>query len=232
MGALHILVVDDEPTLVSFLVPVLQRHGFTAESAPDGESALAVVQERRPDLVVLDVALPGMDGLAVCRRLRRGPAYLPVILLTGLGSRADELAGFAALADDYVVKPLSPDTLVARIHAVLRRTHGGDPGRRLVRFGANELDPAACEVRRDGRVVPLTRKEFALLVFLVEHAGQTFGPSQLLAQVWGADFTGSTATVTQHMHRLRLALEPDPSRPRHLLTRPGIGYRFSREPAG
>lgn len=231
MVLLRILVVDDEPTLVSFLVPVLERHGFTAESVPDGESALVAVAERAPDLVVLDVGLPGLDGLEVCRRLRRGPAYLPVILLTGLGSRADELAGFAALADDYVVKPLTPDTLVARIQAVLRRTHGGDPARRLVRFGANELDLAAAEVRRDGQPVPLTRKELALLVFLVEHPGQTFGHSQLLSQVWGVDFAGSTATVVQHMHRLRAALEADPSRPRHLLTRPGIGYRFSREPS-
>lgn len=225
---MRILVVDDEPTLVSFLVPVLERHGYEVDAVGTGEEALAAVAERPPDLVLLDVALPGLDGLAVCRALRRGPRHLPVILLTGLASRADELAGFAALADDYVTKPLSPDTLLARVRALLRRVAAGDPGARVLRFDRIEVDLAAREARRDGRPVPLTRKEFALLAFLAEHPGRTFGHSQLLVQVWGVDFTGSTATVTQHVHRLRAALEPDPSRPRYLLTRPGVGYLFSR----
>jgi DNA-binding response OmpR family regulator len=226
---MRILVVDDEPALVSFLVPLLQWNSFEVEAAATGEAALRALDERRPDLVLLDVALPGMDGLQVCRAIRRRPGYLPVMLLTGRVGHDDELAGFAALADDYVTKPISPDSLLARIHAVLRLARAGDPARRVLRVGDLEIDLAAREVRRAGRAIALKPREFALLAFLAEHPGQVFGRTQLLAHVWGPDFAGDPATVTQHMSRLRLALEPDPNRPRHLLTRPGVGYRLARD---
>jgi DNA-binding response OmpR family regulator len=227
---MRILVVDDEPTLVSFLVPFLQWNSFVAEAAATGEAALAAVEAHRPDLVLLDVALPGMDGLEVCRALRRRPDYIPVVLLTRRVGHDDELAGFAALADDYVTKPISPDSLLARIHAVLRLARSGDPARRVLRFGDVEVDLAAGEVRRGGRPVALKPREFALLAFLAEHPGQVFGRTQLLAQVWGPEFVGDPATVTQHISRLRLAVEADPNRPRHLITRPGVGYRLARDP--
>ncbi|MHB8340846.1 MAG: response regulator transcription factor [Mycobacteriales bacterium] len=228
---MRILVVDDEPSLCSFLVPVLTRAGFQAESVGSGAAALAAVVDRPPDLVLLDVGLPDMSGLAVCQALRRRPEYLPVILLTVLGSRADELAGFAALADDYITKPFSADTLLARVRAVLRCSGSGDPARHRRRFGDVEIDLAAKSVRRGDRPVPLTRKQFELLAFLVEHPGRVFGSLQLLGEVWGVEYDGSTATVAQHIWRLRSALEADPSRPRHLITRSGVGYLWAVDSA-
>jgi two-component system response regulator ResD len=225
---MRVLVVDDEPALTGAVVALLERHGFAAEAVDTGEAALAAVAERPPDLVLLDVALPGLDGLEVCRQLRLRHRYLPVVLLTGRASAADELAGFAALADDYVVKPASPEMLLARVRAVLRLARATDPARAVRRFGEVEVDLAARAVRRGGQPVTLTRREFSLLAFLLEHPGQTFGRTQLLAQVWGSDYDGGTETVTQHVSRLRSALEPNPNRPRYLLTRPGVGYLFAR----
>jgi DNA-binding response OmpR family regulator len=224
---MRVLVVDDEAPLRAFLGPLLEREGFTADCVATGSEALAAVTDARPDLVLLDVNLPDLSGLDVCRAIRRLPGYVPVILLTGLDSRDDELAGFAALADEYVTKPFVPEALVARVRAVLRLAGNGQ--RRVVRLGDVEVDLLAREVRRDGRDVGLQPKEFDLLAFLVEHPGQVFGQSQLLDHIWGPEYDGDPHTVVVRMSRLRSLIEPNPNTPRYLLTRPGVGYYLKLE---
>lgn len=226
---MRVLVVEDEPGMRSYLVPLLERSGYTAEAVGTGADAIFSVRERRPDLVVLDVGLPDLSGLEVCRELRREHDYLPIVLLTGLDSRADELAGFAAAADDYVTKPVHPETLLARLQAVLRLATGAGTGRTRT-LGQLEVDLLAREVRRDGARVALAPKEFELLAFLIEHPGQVFGKTQLLAQVWGPDFDGDPHTVEARMSRLRLAIEANPNRPQHLHNRRGVGYYLTLEP--
>ena len=220
---MRILVVEDEQALRSFLVPRLQREGWQVEAVSSGAQALASVQERRPDLVVLDIGLPDLSGLQVCQELRRLPGYLPVLMLTGLDSRDDELRGFAAQADDYVTKPVEPDMLVARIRALLRLA-AANRGEQSLTLGDVEVDLRARAARRDGQDLGLSRREFDLLAFLLEHPGQVFGKTQLLAHVWGSDADASTHAVTARMSALRARVEPNPNRPRYLLTRPGVGY--------
>ncbi len=228
---MRVLVVDDEPSLRACLAPVLTRAGFTVETAATGGEALASVTERPPDAVCLDVNLPDLSGLSVCRRIRRQPGYIPVVLLTVLAHRDDELAGFAALADDYVTKPVDTATLVARLHAVIRLARAGDRARGVRRFGEIEVDLAAGEVRRRGRPVPVKPRELALLAYLAEHPDRVHGATQLLAEVWGVDSPCGPATVAHNVWRLRCALEEDPGRPRHLITRAGLGYLLRTEPA-
>jgi DNA-binding response OmpR family regulator len=218
----RVLVVEDEPALRSFLVPLLVRNGFAADAVGTGAEALAAVADRSPDLVLLDLTLPDLDGMHVCRALRRRPAYLPIVVLTGRDRREDELAAFAATVDDYVTKPFDPETLVARVRAVLRLA--GTRQLREARLGDVVIDLAAREARRDGRSLALPPKEFDLLAFLLEHPGQVFGRSQLLDQVWGPDFAGDPHTVSVRMANLRSAVEPNPNRPRYLRTRVGVGY--------
>lgn len=226
---MRVLVVDDEPGMRSYLVPLLERSGYAAHAVATGGEAVHSVQQRRPDLVLLDVGLPDIGGLEVCRELRRQDSRLPIILLTGLDSRQDELAGFAASADDYVTKPVHPDTLLARIGAVLRLAANTD-GRQVRALGDMEVDLRARELRRDGRVVALSAGEFDLLAFLVEHPGQVFGKAQLLDQVWGPEFDGTTHAVEARMSRLRMAVELNPNRPQHLHNRRGMGYYLTLEP--
>jgi DNA-binding response OmpR family regulator len=186
------------------------------------------VRDCRPDLVLLDVGLPDLSGLEVCREIRRLPDYVPVVMLTGLDSRDDELRGFEVKADDYVTKPVVPETLLARIRAVLRLAAAAHDGH-VVSLGEVEVDLRAREVRRDGRPVPLGAKEFDLLAFLVEHPGQVFGKTQLLAQVWGPEFDGDPHTVESRVSQLRLAVEDNPNRPVHLHSRRGVGYYLTIE---
>ncbi|HEX8001591.1 MAG TPA: response regulator transcription factor [Mycobacteriales bacterium] len=202
---MRVLVVDDERSVLSFVGPLLEREGFTATLVDSGTAAVASVLDARPDLVLLDVNLPDVSGLDVCRTIRRQPGYVPVIMLTGLDTREDELAGFDALADDYVTKPFVPEVLVARVRAQLRKA--GGTGRR-VRLGGVEVDLLAREARRDGEVLPLAPKEFDLLAFLVEHPNQVFGRMQLLANVWGVEFDGDPHTVAVRMSNLRAASRP------------------------
>ena len=224
---MRVLVVDDEPSLLSFLVPLLQREGFDTDTAATGTGALAAIAGRRPDLVLLDVGLPDMSGLAVCREIRRDPAHLPVIMLTGLNTREDELAGFAAAADDYIRKPFEPETLIARIRAVLRLSGADDA--HLLLLGNVEIDLRVREARRNGESLGLKPKEFELLAFLVSHRGQVFGKTQLLSLVWGPDFDGDPHTVAVHISRLRAAVEPNPNRPTLLLTRSNVGYYVPKD---
>lgn len=219
---MRVLVVDDEPSVLSFLGPLLEREGFTTTLVDSGTAAVASVLNSRPDLVLLDVNLPDLSGLDVCRAIRRQPGHIPVILLTGRDSREDQVAGFDALADDYVTKPFVPELLVARVRAWLRAYANGQ--KHLVRLGDVEVDLMAREARRNGKSLPLAPKEFDLLAFLIEHPNQVFGRMQLLSNVWGVDFTGDPHTVAVRISNLRAHVEANPNRPEYLRTRNGVGY--------
>ncbi len=222
----RVLIVDDDPALSEVVARYLEREGFEVDCAVDGATGLAKALETLPDLVVLDLMLPVIDGLEVCRRLRQA-APIPVVMLTARGEENDRIAGLELGADDYVTKPFSPRELTARVKAVLRRASGGVSanGVRELQGGGIEVDLVAHEARRQGAPVALTSKEFDLLVHFLSHPRQAFRREELLESVWGWTF-GDTATVTVHVRRLREKLEDDPSDPRHLLTVRGLGYRF------
>jgi DNA-binding response OmpR family regulator len=225
-----VLVVEDEPTIAEIVARYLERAGYATRTAGDGPSALAAAFEARPDLVVLDVMLPGLDGLEVMRRLHEEDRGIPVILLTARGEEADRVTGLRAGADDYVVKPFSPAELVARVDAVLRRA-AGEPGRaELLDFGELIIDPAARSVTAGGAEVELTQREFDLLLFFARNPGQVFTRDQLMDRVWDLSFYTDTTTVTVHIRRLRAKIEPDPAEPQLIQTVWGVGYRF-RPPA-
>lgn len=231
MAEALILVVEDEPTIVEVVVRYLQREGFRTLTAGDGPSALAAVMRERPSLVVLDVMLPGFDGIELLRRLRASGS-LPVVMLTARGEEIDRVVGLELGADDYVTKPFSPRELVARVKAVLRRSpaftsDGGSPPPLVA--GDLRLDPAARIVTLAGTPLTLTSREFDLLAFLLRHVNQVFTREQLLDQVWGYTFAGDLSTVTVHIRRLREKIEQDPARPALLQTVWGVGYRFSGE---
>ncbi len=224
---LYVLVVEDDPTVSEVVVRYLEREGLTVATASDGLTALALAEQRWPDLVVLDLMLPGIDGIEVCRRLRT-EAPVPVIMLTARGDEDDRVVGLELGADDYITKPFSPRELTARVKAVLRRAAGTVTAPELperIEVGSLTIEVAAHEVRRDGNVVALTAREFDLLVFLAARPRRTFGREELLEQVWGYTY-GDSATVTVHVRRLREKLEKDPSVPRHLSTVWGAGYRW------
>jgi two-component system response regulator ResD len=226
MAGERVLVVDDEPTVREVVQHYLEREGYRVQVATDGPGALAVLAAETPDLIVLDLMLPGVDGLDVCRQVRATGAT-PIIMLTAKGHESDRIVGLELGADDYVVKPFSPRELVARVRSVLRRTRSGDgqPPSPL-RAGDMVVDPTTREVRVAGRPVSLTVREFDLLAFLVGHPRQVFSRGQLLRQVWEYTWLGDTSTVTVHIRRLRAKVEDDPSNPVRLQTVYGVGYRF------
>ncbi|SDU78040.1 response regulator transcription factor [Jiangella alkaliphila] len=224
----RVLVVDDDPALSEVVGRYLRRDGFEVDYAADGTTGLAKALETLPDLIVLDLMLPGLDGLEVCRRLRR-VAPIPVVMLTALGEENDRIAGLELGADDYVTKPFSPRELSARVKAVLRRAAAGNvtassAAPRLSGAGC-DVDLVAHQVRREGELVALTTKEFDLLVHFITNPGRAYRREELLEAVWGWRF-GDTSTVTVHLRRLREKIEADASAPRHLLTVRGVGYRF------
>jgi two-component system alkaline phosphatase synthesis response regulator PhoP len=223
-----ILVVDDEPKIVKQARDYLERGGFRVVEAADGKTALARARGERPDLIVLDLNLPAMDGLDVCRALRR-ESDVPIIMLTARVEETDRLIGLELGADDYVTKPFSPRELVARVRAVLRRVHGGvhQPGR--VRAGDLEIDLEGHRVARSGEDVHLTRTEFNLLATLAQHPGQTFTREQLLDRLHGVAYDGFDRSVDAHIKNLRRKLEADPAEPRYVLTVYGVGYKFTDE---
>ena len=231
MGGGRVLVVEDDPTVSEVVATYLVRAGYDVQCAGDGLEGLRLATPTLPDLVVLDLMLPGIDGLEVCRRLRdRGP--VPVVILTALGDESDRVLGLELGADDYVTKPFSPRELVLRVGSVLRRSRGGvgaaaQPGR-VLRTGGIEVDVAAHRARRDGAELLLTAREFDLLVFLAEHPGRAFTREELMQRVWGWAY-GDLSTVTVHVRRLREKIEDDPGAPRLLVTVWGVGYRL--EPA-
>lgn len=228
-----ILVVDDEPSIREIVGLYLEQAGFHVRLAGDGPTALQALTAALPDLVILDVMLPGVDGLEITRRLRSEGAT-PVILLTARREEADRIEGLELGADDYVVKPFSPQELVSRVRAVLRRTQSaerpaGTEGRDQPRlaFDGLTIDSAARSVQVNGADVVLTAKEFDLLLFLASHPRQVYNREQLLAQVWGETQYIDASTVTVHVRRLREKLEQDPAAPRFVQTVWGVGYRFS-----
>jgi DNA-binding response OmpR family regulator len=220
--SVRVLVVDDEPMVRDVLTRYLSREGFEVTGAADGLQALEAVRQGAPDVILLDLMLPRMSGLDVLRTVRM-EGDVPVIILSAKASEQERIQGLQLGADDYVVKPYSPGEVVARVHAVLRRTSPAD-GR--LAFDELEIDPARREVVRDGEVVHTTRKEFELLHLLASNPGQVFSRPQLLESVWGYVWTGATDTVTVHVRRLRAKIEADPSQPRRLITVHGVGYRF------
>jgi two-component system, OmpR family, response regulator ResD len=220
-----ILVVDDEPTITDVVSRYLERAGYSTRVAGDGADALRIAGESRPDLVVLDLMLPGMDGLEVMRRLREHEG-VSVILLTAKGEHADRIIGLRRGADDYVVKPFSPAELVARVDAVLRRVDNPPQLEEPIAFDDLELDPVARRVTVRGQEVQLTVREYDLLLHFVRHPGQVFSRDQLMDAVWQYSFYTDTSTVTVHVRRLRAKIEEDPSNPRWLQTVWGVGYRF------
>jgi DNA-binding response OmpR family regulator len=230
MGGEHILVVDDEPSISEVVALYLRREGFAVEIAADGEAALAMIARCRPDLLVLDLMLPGVDGLTITRQVRSG-AGLPIIMLTARGEEIDRILGLELGADDYMTKPFSPRELVARVKAVLRRSHPSAEAQRDAAMapltaGALRIDPVARSVTLDGAPLSLTAREFDLLNFIARRPGQVFTREQLLDHVWGYTFASDMSTVTVHIRRLREKIEDDPTTPRRLLTVWGVGYKF------
>jgi DNA-binding response OmpR family regulator len=221
-----VLVVDDEPIVREVVVRYLEREGYETLEAADGNHARELLEERSPSLVVLDLMLPGTDGLALCRWIR-STSRLPVIMLTARGEEADRIVGLELGADDYVTKPFSPRELVARVRSVLRRAAIDATPSEPLSFGELELDPEAREVKKAGLPLQLTTKEFDLLYFLARNPRHVFSRDQLMVRVWGYSAALDTGTVTVHIRRLREKIEDDPSRPRHLQTVWGVGYRFS-----
>ncbi len=225
-----ILVVDDEPTQREMLAEALEAEGFTIVTAADGRDALLKFRETRPDLVLLDLMLPEMSGIEVCRIIR-AESGVPILMLTAKDSELDKVVGLELGADDYVTKPFSLRELIARVRAQFRRTEQqatGGPQPTLVDVGAVQVDLAGHRLLRDGVTVPLKPKAFELLAFLVRNPGQVFTRDQLLEHVWGYDYAGETRTVDVHVHWLRSRIEDDPANPEFLHTVRGTGYVFRR----
>ena len=224
-----VLVVDDEPNIREVVGLYLRRDGHAVVSAGDGDEALRLYQQTQPDLVVLDLMLPGLSGLEVCRRLQAN-RRVPLIMLTAKGEEEDRIVGLGVGADDYMVKPFSPRELAARVDAVLRRVNETQPASgtdRVLAFDELEIDPNTREVAVRGEPVALTAREFDLLYHLASQPKRVFTRDQLMEAVWGYTFAAETSTVTVHMRRLREKIEPDPTQPRYLHTVSGVGYRFA-----
>ena len=222
----RVLVVDDEPTIREIVVGYLEREGFKTFEAADGNRARELLEREAPDLVVLDVMLPGTDGLELCRWIR-SRSRLPVIMLTARGEESDRIVGLELGADDYVTKPFSPRELVARVRTVLRRAEPNASAEERLSYEGLVIDSSTREVTMKKKPLRLTAREFDLLWFLASHPRRVFSREQLMRRVWGYSAALDTGTVTVHVRRLREKIEDDPSRPRHLETVWGVGYRFA-----
>jgi DNA-binding response OmpR family regulator len=223
----NILLVDDEPTIIDSLTYSLRREGFEVTTAIDGTQALDLFGTIRPDLVILDIRLPGIDGLEVCRRLRsRSP--VPIIMLTALGNELDRVVGLEVGADDYLPKPFSFRELLARIRSVLRRVEldqrAGKPG--TLQVGDLRVDPTSRRVFKNDKEIQLSTREFELLIMLMAQAGRAVNRDELISKVWGSDWSGDPRTLEVHIRWLRLKIEDDPTIPRYVQTVRGYGYRF------
>ena len=224
---MKVLVVDDEPPIVEAVAYNLQKEGYTVLTAGDAEEAFRLFHAEEPDLIILDIMLPGASGLDLCRRLRRDSA-VPVILLTARAEETDRVVGLELGADDYVTKPFSMKELMARVRSVLRRATGAlDTARHPIVVGDLTIDPILHEVRVRDQPVELTRREFALLHFLAAHPRQVFPRDVLLDRVWGPDAFVEERTVDVHIRWIRGKIEDDPAHPRYILTVRGVGYRFA-----
>ena len=220
----RVLLVEDDPTVAEVAASYLRAAGLLVSHVGDGFSALAAMEHTRPDLVVLDRLLPGIDGVEVCRRIRATSAT-PIILLTALGSEDDRIEGLSAGADDYLTKPFSPRELVLRVQSVLRRSVAPFDPESIIRFGPFRLDPSARRASKDEAELTLTSREFDLLEFFVKHPNQAFSRPELLAGVWGWT-VGDLSTVTVHVRRLREKIEVAVADPQFVVTVWGVGYRF------
>ncbi|HEU5300274.1 MAG TPA: response regulator transcription factor [bacterium] len=224
----RILVIDDEPHIVELVKYNLAQAGYTVLTAHDGTEAVDRVRDAHPDLIILDIMLPYVDGLEVCRQIRAQFA-VPILMLTAKGGELERVVGLEIGADDYVTKPFSPRELVARVRAILRRAgteRGPAPSAGPLRGGGLVLDPATHEVTLNGRAVDLTAKEFELLRLLLGHPNRVFTRDFLLEHIWGYDYYGSTRTVDMHISRLREKIEDDPAAPTYIVTVRGVGYKF------
>ena len=225
-----VLLVDDEKTLVKALKFNLEKEGFEVVEAFDGEEALKKAFEINPDIIILDLMLPGLDGFEVCREIRK-KEEIPIIMLTAKGEDIDKVLGLELGADDYMTKPFNPRELLARIKAILRRSSGREAGvRKQIRIGPLWIDLLQHRVRLKGQEVGLTAKEFALLSFLASNAGRVYSRDKLLEEIWGYDYFGDARTVDVHIRHLREKIEEDPGSPRLILTVWGTGYKFRGEP--
>ncbi|MBS4030457.1 MAG: response regulator transcription factor [Clostridiales bacterium] len=224
----RVLIVDDEKTIVKGLKFSLEREGYEVSTAYDGEEALKIFNEEKPDLIVLDLMLPGVDGFEVCRRIRKG-SEVPIIMLTAKGEDIDKILGLELGADDYMTKPFNPRELVARVKAILRRSQTPTldaSNMQVIRLQDMQIDLFQHKVRVHDKDVDLTSKEFALLSLLASHPGRVFSREKLLEHVWGYDYYGDARTVDVHIRHLREKIEPDPSTPQLILTVWGAGYKF------
>jgi DNA-binding response OmpR family regulator len=229
---LHILVVDDEPNIREVVELYLRREGYEVEVVGDGSAALQAIERKIPDLIVLDLMLPLLNGIQLTRTLREGHHDIPIIMLTAKTDESDRVAGLELGADDYVTKPFSPKELVARVKAVLRRASTKplvDSQAQPLTIGQISINPSTRQVWIRAEEVTLTAKEFDLLWFLMNHPGQVFTRDQLLDHVWGFDFFGDASTVTVHVRRLREKIEAVPTKPEYLLTVWGVGYKFTAD---
>ncbi len=224
----QILVVDDEADLVELVAYNLRKEGFLVKSAPDGETALAQVRKDAFDLIILDLMLPGIQGMELCRIIRSDPrtSSLPIIMLTAKGEEVDRILGLEMGADDYIAKPFSPRELVARVKAVLRRTKGKPTGEHILTIGDLRIDRERYVVFVKSRPVKLSATEFKLLLFLAERRGKVFSRNQLLDAIWRDEAFVEPRTVDVHIRRLRSTIEDDPAQPRYIKTMRGIGYFF------
>ena len=225
----HILAVDDEADLVELVSYNLKKEGFAVDTASDGETAPSKVKKGKYDLIILDLMLPGIQGIELCRRLRTDgkTAGIPIIMLTAKGEEVDRILGLEMGADDYITKPFSPRELLARVKAVLRRTGDKPPARTAFKFGELEIDTERYTVSIKGRLIKLSATEFKLLLYLAERKGKVFSRDQLLDAVWRDEAFVEPRTVDVHIRRLRSNIEEDPAHPRYIKTMRGIGYSFN-----
>jgi len=227
MSVQRILIVEDDPAIAAFVQTALQREGFETELVKRGDRVLERVEASPPDLVLLDLMLPGLDGLEVCKALRRRPQYIPIIMLTAKDDDVDIIVGLEIGADDYITKPFKIRELIARIRAHLRfAQHSTRSASSILRFDSLEINIDGRTVSRDGQIVNLSPKEFDLLALLASDPRRVYGRETLLKNVWGYDYMGESRTVDVHIQRLRQKIETDPSQPRFLVTVHSIGYKF------
>lgn len=226
--AAKILIIEDEPGLVTTLRDRLRKHGYAVSAARDGTSGLEIATREPVDLILLDLMLPGENGLSVCEKLRKAGSTTPILMLTARRQTKDKVAGLKAGGDDYLTKPFQMSELLARVEALLRRAAVAPAGAQARhQFGPISVDTRSTEVTRDGRVVPMSAKEFQLLRYFMEHPNVTLSREELLREVWGYDVSPSTRTVDVHVAWLRQKLEPDLKNPQYILTVVGFGYKFA-----
>jgi two-component system alkaline phosphatase synthesis response regulator PhoP len=224
--AKKILVVDDEQSIITLVTYNLEKEGYNVISALDGEQAYQRIREERPDLIVLDIMLPEIDGFTLCQNLRKENNHTPILMLTARGEELDRVLGLEIGADDYLTKPFSPRELTARIKAILRRGEIKSNQQETIKIGKLVIDLGAYSVQVGGTPVELTAKEFELLSFLAQNPGRVFSRDYLLERLWNYDFIGDTRAVDVHISNIREKIEENPSKPEYLLTVRGVGYKF------